>query len=192
MSKQKKEEKSSIYHPTYQDAIDLNNVLIEMKTDPVANNFYKLKLSCIDALIQLKPIVAQVDELAKPSDTYLEYAKERNTLFISYAEKEGDSPVLYKDSRCTSRLEQGEHAHVVFYNFLGKDDEVDKKHKVLIEKYQGAIDVEADRDKTKEKLLSSNIPDNLKLKHIGEDYPNNLPMKYLYSFMIFGIVSEKA
>ena len=183
------------YIPTYQDASELLSVLNELKSDPVANNFYKLKLACIDAMVKLKPIVAQVEELSKPSDRYIDYIKDKNVLFDQYAEKEGGkedgSPVMYKDMECTERVQPNDNIRVMFYNFKGKDDEVDEKHKVIKEKYKDAIATEGDREKTRGELLKSVLPEDFKLQHVGEDYPTNLPMRYLYSFLIFGIVSPK-
>lgn len=181
--------------PTYQDAIELHSVLNDLKSDPVANNFYKLKLASIDALIKVKPIVAQVDELGKPSEKYIDYMKERNMLFEQYAEKEGGkdngAPILYKDRECTERVQPNDNVRMMFYNFKDNEDEVDEKHQAIKEKYKDAIAAEEDRDATRVKLLKSVLPEDFKLQHVGEDYPTNLPMRYLYPFLLFGIVSPK-
>lgn len=176
---------------TYKDAVELQSVLNELKSDPIANNFYKLKLACIDAMIKVKPLVAQVEELGKPSETYISYIKERNTLFEQYAEKEGDSPIMYKDSSCTERVQPNDSVRVMYFNFKDKEDEVDEKHKTLKEKYKDAIAAEDDREKTREELLKSDLPESFKLNRVGEDYPANLPMRYLYPFLIFGIIDPK-
>jgi len=177
--------------PTYKDALELNAVLTDMKADSSVNNYYKLKLSCIDAMIKVRPLIEQVAELDKPSERFNEYLNERTKLFEEYAEKESGHPVLYKDMECTERIRQNdEHIRYIFYNFNGKDEEVDRRHTELKKKYSEAIASEDDRERTKQELLKSDVPD-LQLKHVGTDYPSNISMRYMYSLLIFGIVAPK-
>jgi hypothetical protein len=180
---------------TYGDALELNEVLTDLKSDPIVNNFYKLKLAGIDAIIKLKPIVAQVKELEKPSDDYVNYIKERNDLYGRYAEKEGGkedgAPVLYKDATCTEKVQHNDSVRYYFYNFGDKQDVVNEQHKVLQERYKNAIASEEDRENTRIELLKSELPNDFHLQQVGGDYPTNLPMRYLYQFLTFGIVTAK-
>lgn len=177
---------------TYQDALDLNSALQELKVDPVANNYYKLKLACINAIVKLKPIVAQINELNAPAERYLEYQQRRTELFERYAERGSNGEVIYyKDMACSQRLLSGEQVSVVFYNFKEKVDEVEKQGRLLMEEYSDAIAAEQDRIPTKERLLASQLPNDVSFISAGTDYPEHLPMKFMLPLLVCGIITEK-
>lgn len=182
------------YNPTYAEAIEAIRILREMKNDSSLKQHYKLKIAAIEAIVKLKFVEQEIEEISAEDERIKEYRSKNSELIEEYVELDANgSAVIYLDRECeTVRPAGSKEEGNIFIKYIKPKEEYLEAKKKLEEEYKDALDA----SKEKPKLLSEQNKkqidlSSINLPFIGKEYPKEIDGRYLYVLLTFGIADLK-
>jgi hypothetical protein len=161
--------------------VELYNVLFKLHEDKISR---KAALWVLKNLKKLKDEVELIQEVARPSEEFIEFEKKRFNIIVDKADKdESGNPILERDSLGRQQFR--------IINKLTRN-EIQRDIETLSEKYKDVIDLQMKKEKELQSLLQEEIDLPTLSKINFDDLPDNISPKELdvIEFLVDGIEED--